>query len=184
MTSTHDAFTRDVSPAAGDAARLLGFADVAEGGAQSAQAVAPIVAGLIRADDYAGWSAAFADLAARAESPNPFMSPACVTAASERHGADSIIVAVAREGSGPDAPLVGVWALRRIRDLWTLGARALKVPLSPDYDALSAPVLDSRRAGPAFAAMIAALRAQAGAPRVIRAGSWPLSGPPLPDGDA
>jgi hypothetical protein len=129
----------------------------------------------VAAADYAGWDAAFEHLAKRDPSANPFMAPAIVAARRGRIGDDAIVVLAAwREGSAspqldPSA-LVGLWVLRRRRDLWSGGLSVLQAPLEPRHDADASPVLDRDHAA---AAMEALLKAAFALSPVIRASAWP-----------
>ncbi len=154
----------------GDAANLLGFRDVAT--VRSAEA---IEVQRVPAAAYSDWGAAFGSLAARADSPNPFMSPASVKAARLFVRDDDLVVLAARSADALGRPLIGVWVLRRMRDLWSLGVEVLQTPLTPKYDCQSAPVLDREHAEAALDALMRHLRSLPGLPRLIRATSWPVA---------
>jgi hypothetical protein len=186
MTADDRGTTVDLAAATGgksgagamqDAARLLGFADVDA----PARAKSWITASVIAAESYVGMGAEFAALAARSDSANPFMSPACVAAARQRFPGAELLVLAARDSLKPGAPLTGVWVLRATRDLWSLGARVLQAPLEPGYDALSTPVLDRAAARASLHALIDLVKNHDGVSRVVRAGSFAVAdGPALP----
>ncbi len=172
MTHDHGA------PAAGadrgetqhDAAHLLGFRDVAP-----AHAAPAIFVQRVPVPAYCNWGAAFADLCARSDAANPFMSPAAVKAARAFTGDDDLVVLSARNETMPARPLIGLWVLRRMRDVWSLGVEVLQTPAVPRYECHSAPVLDRDHAEMALAAMIRHLQDVPGLPRIIRATSWPVA---------
>ncbi len=152
-----------------DAAHLLGFRDVAP-----AKAASAIVVQRVPASAYGNWGAAFADLCKRADVANPFMSPASVKAARVLNADDDLVVLSARNETMPGRPLIGIWVLRRMRDLWSLGIEVLQTPAVPKYECHSAPVLDRDHADMALAALVRHIQDSDGLPHVIRATSWPV----------
>lgn len=160
------------SPAATttDMAGLLGLREIAP--AAAAQAIS-----VERVDvaDYAAWGGAFAELSARAALPNPFMSPAAAGAARTFANDEDLIILAARHAQAPGAPLVGLWTLRRIRDIWSCGIAVLQAPCVPKFDCLASPVLDAAMSREALAALLAHIVAAPDLPRLIRASSWPAA---------
>jgi len=130
---------------------------------------APFIASRIDVDRYRVMEDEFAALAMRSAHANPFMAPALVAASWNDGPADKLVILIVRDAA---QRLVGAWALRLVRDLFTLGARALQAPLDPRYESLATPVLDEACASEAFAAMMSLLRASPALPRIIRVLSW------------
>ncbi len=155
--------------AAADAARLLGFTDVAP----QAQAAVHIRATRIDAADYVMWGASFADLAARADAAHPFFSPARIAAVRQTAADEDLVIIAAHDHAAVPARLVGIWAFRLMRDAWSFGLRVLQTPVVPVYDCNASPLLDKDCARSALAAIFAQLRTCRGLPRTIRAASWP-----------
>ncbi len=155
--------------AGAEAARLLGFTEPAR-----ADAAGRFVAAPIELAAYAGMTAAFEELSVRARAANPFQSPAAVLAAARVLGPDAVRVLAVRDSGRPDAPLSGVWALRRMRDLWSGGLTVLQAPLIPAFDADSAPVVDKADARGVVTALARAVAVDPTLPGVMRIGSWPL----------
>lgn len=153
-----------------DAAHLLGFRDVAPAGT-----VASIIVQRVPVPAYCNWGAAFAELCARADAANPFMSPAAVKAARVVTGDDDLVVLSARDETAQGRRLIGLWVLRRTRDMWSLGVEVLQTPAVPKYECHSAPVLDRDHADMALAALVGHLRNEGDLPRIIRATSWPVA---------
>lgn len=151
-------------------ARQLGFCDVADAAIDT-----PISAAIIDPREYAGMNLAFHDLSGRCLAANPFMSPAVLTALAAQIGFDRIHVVVAHAGKRPQDGLLGVWAFRRMRDVWSGGIEVLQTPMTPLYDTSSAPVLDRAQASDARKALISTLRSAPGLPRIIRAASLPVT---------
>lgn len=127
--------------------------------------------------NYAGMGEAFADLARRATSPNPLMSPAAVAALGSLVPDPEIIVLIATAGhparGHESGPLSGVWVLRLRRTVWSLGFQVLETPAMPVYDNISEPVLDARLKQAVLAAFAGYLHACPDLPKVIRATNWP-----------
>ncbi|MGL4440100.1 MAG: GNAT family N-acetyltransferase [Bosea sp. (in: a-proteobacteria)] len=147
-------------------AHKLGFIDVVAVGSTD------VIARQLDLAQYAHMQAAFDDLAGRAETANPFMSPALVMAAAAGLAARKIVVLAAFDGSDPDR-LLGAWCLRRQRDVWSAGCEVLQAPILPRYECLSSPVLDKTHAKAAFSAMLAHVKAADDLPGIVRATSWP-----------
>lgn len=122
--------------------------------------------------DYAGMGAAFADLARRAATPNPLMSPAAVAALGSLVPDPEILVLAATGGHAGER-LDGVWVLRRRRTMWSLGFQVLETPAMPVYDNISEPVLDARLREAVLAAFADFLQGCPDLPKVIRTTNWP-----------
>lgn len=122
--------------------------------------------------DYAGMGAAFADLARRAATPNPLMSPAAVAALGSLVP-DPEIVVLAATGGHAGERLDGVWVLRLRRTVWSLGFQVLETPAMPVYDNISEPVLDARHKEAVLAAFADFLQGCPDLPKVIRTTNWP-----------
>lgn len=129
---------------------------------------APIAVRRLPAGTYgAAYAEAFADLCRRAEAPNLHLAPAAVAAAlSFGIASDDIVVLAAQEQD--DERLLGLWALRRTRDLQSGLAAVLRAPLMPLYEVSSAPVLDRDRAGDVAVALLAAIIEAADLPKVLK----------------
>jgi len=123
----------------------------------------------------ASYSEAFADLCRRAEAPNLHMAPAAVAAAMSLGIASEnfIVLAVQEEG---DERLLGLWALRRVRNLHSGLARALEAPLVPLYEISSAPVLDRERASEVALALLQTIIKAPDLPKVLKLPLLPMSG--------
>jgi hypothetical protein len=108
-------------------------------------------------------AAAWADLTKRA-SPNVFMNPAALTAASEIDFAQICVLLAWEEGEAP-RKLVGVWALqmRKIAPFWP----ALLEALPYNYAFLSSPVIDPAFIGDVIAAFFAAIEKNPALPNVV-----------------
>lgn len=139
---------------------------------------AAIIVRRIRAADYAGYGAAFAELATRALEPNPHMSPAAVTAARVMVPEDRIVILAAwqSEALGSER-LAGIWALRWQRGWRTGFAAVLTAPLLPLYEVSSLPVIDRDRADDVIQAMLRHLLAAGDLPRTLALPLLPLEGP-------
>ncbi len=153
-----------------DMAGLLGLREVAP-----VAAAQPISVERVDVADYAAWGAAFAELSARAALPNPFMSPAALAAARTVADDEDFVILAARHAEAPGAPLVGLWTLRRLRDVWSCGIEVLQAPCVPKFECLASPVLDTAMSKKAMAALLAHIRASHDLPRLIRATSWPVA---------
>jgi hypothetical protein len=130
----------------------------------------------VPAGAYAAQAEAFAELCCRAEAPNLHMAPAAIAAATT-FGVDPaqiVILAAHEEGDGR---LLGVWALRRARNLATGFAPVLEAPLVPLYEVSSAPVLDRERAGEAAAALLQTIAMAPDLPKALKLPLLPLGGP-------
>lgn len=174
--SDHTLPSSAVAPAISstDVAGLLGLRDVAQ-----AAAIPAITVERIDVAGYAAWGQAFNELCARAATPNPFMSPATVDAARLLISDDELVVLAARNMQAQGHPLVGIWAMRRTRDLWSLGIEVLQSPCVPRFDCLGTPVLDASMPGAAFDALISHVLKSNDLPRLIRVTSWLESMTPL-----
>ncbi len=126
----------------------------------------------LKAADYAGMGEAFADLARRATSPNPLMSPAAVAAFGSLVPDPEIVVLAAVAGNNTGR-LSGVWVLRLRRTVWSMGCRVIETPAMPTYDNISDPVIDTALRHPVMAAFAGYLQACPDLPKVIRATNWP-----------
>ncbi len=126
----------------------------------------------MKAADYAGIGEAFADLARRATSPNPLMSPAAVAALGSLVPDPEIVVLVATAVNN-HGRLAGVWVLRLRRTVWSFGFLMLETPAMPTYDNISDPVIDTTLRHPVMAAFAGYLQACPDLPKVIRATNWP-----------
>ena len=137
-----------------------------------------IVVRRIRPTDYAGYGAAFADLAGRALEPNPHMSPAAIAAARVVVPEDRIVILACwlSEALGSER-LAGIWALRRQRDWRTGFATALTAPILPLYEVSSLPVIDRDQADDVMQAMLRHLLAASDLPRTLALPLLPLEGP-------
>lgn len=123
---------------------------------------------------YAEWQADYRDLAQRADWAQPFMAPAVIGAYGRVFGEKAIVVVAARFRKGPDTGrLAGVWALRRMRDVWTGGLEILQAPIDPLYHLSSEPVLDASARDETLAALLQYIRAAPDLPKTIRATAWP-----------
>ncbi|AMJ60683.1 GNAT family N-acetyltransferase [Bosea sp. PAMC 26642] len=137
-----------------------------------------IVVRRISPADYAGFSAAFAELARRAPEPNPHMAPAAVEAAGlfVDDGAIVILAAWLSEALGSER-LAGIWVLRRQRD-WRSGfAAVLSAPLLPLYEVSSGPVLDRDHAEDVACALLRHVKASRDLPKILALPLLPLEGP-------
>lgn len=137
-----------------------------------------IIVRRIRPADYAGYGAAFAELAGRALEPNPHMSPAAIAAARVVVPEDRIVILAAwlSEALGSER-LAGLWALHRQRD-WRSGfSPVLTAPLLPLYEVSSLPILDRDHADDAMQAMLRHLLAAGDLPRTLALPQLPLEGP-------
>lgn len=123
----------------------------------------------------ASYSEAFADLCRRAEAPNLHMAPAAVAAALNFGIASEDIVVLAVQEQG-DERLLGLWALRRVRNLHSGLAKVLEAPLVPLYEVSSAPVLDRERAGEVALALLQAIIEAPDLPKILKLPLLPLSG--------
>src|SRR4030081_2989490 len=108
-------------------------------------------------------AAAWADLTKRA-SPNVFMNPAALTAASEIRFAQVYVLLAWQEGEAP-RKLVGVWALqkRKIAPVWP----ALLEALPYNYAFLSSPVIDPAFIDEVVPAFFAAIEKNPALPNVV-----------------
>jgi Acetyltransferase (GNAT) domain len=118
-------------------------------------------------------AAAWADLTKRA-SPNVFMNPAALTAASELKFAQVHLLLAWEEGEAP-RKLVGVWALqmRKIAPLWP----ALLEALPYNYAFLSSPVIDPAFIDEVVPAFLAAIEKNPALPNVINLQSFNAESP-------
>lgn len=123
----------------------------------------------------AAYAEAFADLCRRAEGPNLHMAPAAVTAAMSFGIASDDIVVLAAQEQG-DERLLGLWALRRARNLGSSLASVLEAPLMPLYEVSSAPVLDRERAGDVAVALLSAIVDAPGLPKILKLPLLPSQG--------
>ena len=97
--------------------------------------------------------------------PNAFMNPAALKAASETGFAKIHVLVAFDEGSQPRRP-VGLWALRERRVLPFLPAVLESLPYY--YAFLSSPVVDPDFAGEAVTAFLNKIQATDGLPKVLR----------------
>ncbi|PZR87603.1 MAG: hypothetical protein DI537_25750 [Stutzerimonas stutzeri] len=135
---------------------------------------APIAVRRLTAGTYgAAYAEAFADLCRRAEAPNLHMAPAAVAAALSFGLASEDVVVLAAQEQGGER-LLGLWALRRMRNLQSGLAAVLRAPLMPLYEVSSAPVLDRDRAGDVAVALLAAIIEAADLPKVLKLPLLPL----------
>lgn len=135
---------------------------------------APIAVRSLPAGTYgAAYAEAFADLCRRAEAPNLHMAPAAVAAALSFGLASEDVVVLAAQEQGGER-LLGLWALRRMRNLQSGLAAVLRAPLMPLYEVSSAPVLDRDRAGDVAVALLAAIIEAADLPKVLKLPLLPL----------
>jgi CelD/BcsL family acetyltransferase involved in cellulose biosynthesis len=118
-------------------------------------------------------AAAWADLTKRA-SPNVFMNPAALTAASELKFAQVYLLLAWEEGEAP-RKLVGVWALRmrKLAPLWP----ALLEALPYNYAFLSSPVIDPAFIDDVVPAFLAAIEKSPALPNVIDLQSFNAESP-------
>jgi hypothetical protein len=118
-------------------------------------------------------AAAWADLTKRA-SPNVFMNPAALTAASDIKFAQVYVLLAWEEGEAP-RKLVGVWALqkRKIAPFWP----ALLEALPYNYAFLSSPVIDPAFIDDVVAAFLAAIEKNPVLPNVINLQSFNAESP-------
>jgi hypothetical protein len=118
-------------------------------------------------------AAAWADLTKRA-SPNVFMNPAALTAASEIEFAQ-VYVLLAWEESEAPRKLVGVWALqkRKIAPFWP----ALLEALPYNYAFLSSPVIDPAFIDAVIPAFLAAIEKNPALPNVLNLQSFNAESP-------
>lgn len=137
---------------------------------------APIAARRLPAGTYgAAYAEAFADLCRRAEAPNLHMAPAAVAAALSFGISANDVVVLAAQEEGDDC-LLGLWALRRTRNLSSGFAPVLAAPLVSLYEVSSAPVLDRERAHDAAAALTLAIVEAPDLPRVLKLPLLPMQG--------
>jgi Acetyltransferase (GNAT) domain len=113
-------------------------------------------------------AAAWAELTQRA-SPNVFMNPAALTAASDIKFAQVYVLLAWEEGEAP-RKLVGVWALqmRKIAPFWP----ALLEALPYNYAFLSSPVIDPAFIDDVVPAFLAAIEKNPALPNVINLQSF------------
>jgi CelD/BcsL family acetyltransferase involved in cellulose biosynthesis len=113
-------------------------------------------------------AAAWADLTKRA-SPNVFMNPAALTAASDIDFAQVYVLLAWEQGEAP-RKLVGVWALqmRRIAPFWP----ALLEALPYNYAFLSSPVIDPAFVDAVIPAFLAAIEKNPALPNVLNLQSF------------
>jgi hypothetical protein len=118
-------------------------------------------------------AAAWADLTKRA-SPNVFMNPAALTAASEIEFARVYVLLAWEEGEAP-RKLVGVWALqmRKIAPFWP----ALLEALPYNYAFLSSPVIDPAFIDAVIPAFLAAIEKNPALPKVLNLQSFNAESP-------
>lgn len=118
-------------------------------------------------------AAEWADLTKRA-SPNVFMNPAALTAASEIKFAQVYVLLAWEEGEAP-RKLVGVWALqmRKIAPFWP----ALLEALPYNYAFLSSPVIDPAFIDDVIPAFFAAVEKNPALPNVINLQSFNAESP-------
>jgi hypothetical protein len=118
-------------------------------------------------------AAAWADLTKRA-SPNVFMNPAALTAASEIRFAQVYVLLAWEEGEAP-RKLVGVWALqkRKIAPVWP----ALLEALPYNYAFLSSPVIDPAFIDHVVPAFLATIEKNPVLPNVINLQSFNAESP-------
>jgi hypothetical protein len=118
-------------------------------------------------------AAAWADLTKRA-SPNVFMNPAAVAAASEIRFAQVYVLLAWEEGEAT-RKLVGVWALqrRKIAPFWP----ALLEALPYNYAFLSSPVIDPAFVDVVIPAFFAAIEKNPALPNVINVQSFNAESP-------
>jgi CelD/BcsL family acetyltransferase involved in cellulose biosynthesis len=118
-------------------------------------------------------AAEWADLTKRA-SPNVFMDPAAVTAASDRRFAKIHVLLAWEEGEAP-RKLVGVWALQ-VRKVMPFGP-ALFEALPYNYAFLSNPVIDLAFKDDVIPAFFAAIEKNPALPNVISLQSFNAEAP-------
>lgn len=118
-------------------------------------------------------AAAWADLTKRA-SPNVFINPAALTAASEIEFAQVYVLLAWEESEAPQK-LVGVWALqkRMLAPFWP----ALLEALPYNYAFLSSPVIDPAFSDDVVAAFLAAIEKNPVLPNVISLQSFNAESP-------
>ncbi len=118
-------------------------------------------------------AAAWADLANRA-SPNVFMNPAALTAASETGFAQVHVLLAWQEGEAP-RKLLGVWALqmRKVVPFWPVMLEALPY----NYAFLSSPVIDPAFVDEVVPAFLAAIEKNPLLPNVINLPSFNAESP-------
>ena len=118
-------------------------------------------------------AAAWADLTKRA-SPNVFMNPAALTAASEKEFAQVYVLLAWEEGEAP-RKLVGVWALqkRKIAPFWPAVLEALPY----NYAFLSSPVIDPAFIDDVVMGFFAAIEKNPVLPNVINLQSFNAESP-------
>ena len=95
----------------------------------------------IPAADYVKWTEPFEVLSKTSAAPNPFLSPAVVAGVRAFVSDNDIIILAAHALQEGERRCVGLWCLRRIREIWTFGLPALQAPLIPDFEPLSHPLL-------------------------------------------
>jgi hypothetical protein len=118
-------------------------------------------------------AAAWADLTKRA-SPNVFVNPAALTAASEIEFAQVYVLLAWQESEAP-RKLVGVWALqkRKIAPFWP----ALLEALPYNYAFLSSPVIDPAFIDDVIPAFLAAIEKNPALPNVLNLQSFNAESP-------
>lgn len=137
---------------------------------------APIEVRRLPAGTYgAAYAEAFADLCRRADAPNLHMAPAAVAAALNFGIASEDVVVLAVQEQGSER-LLGLWALRRTRDLQSGLAAVLEAPLVPLYEVSSTPVLDRKRAGDAALALLSAIVEADDLPKILKLPLLPMQG--------
>lgn len=133
----------------------------------------------IAAADYVTWTAPFEALSAMSAAPNPFLSPAVVAAVRAFVPDDDVIILAAHAPQEGELRCVGLWCLRRIREIWTLGLPVLQAPLKPDFEPLSHPLLATGYERVVLAALLGFIEREPSLPGVVRVHSLPAAMVPL-----
>ena len=133
----------------------------------------------IPAADYVKWTAPFEVLSKTSAAPNPFLSPAVVAGVRAFVSDNDIIILAAHALQEGERRCVGLWCLRRIREIWTFGLPALQAPLIPDFEPLSHPLLATGCERVVLAALLGFIAREPSLPGVVLVHSLPAAMIPL-----
>jgi len=92
---------------------------------------------------------------------------------------NEIIILAAHALQDGERRCVGLWCLRRVREIWTLGLPALQAPLVPDFEPLSQPLLATGCERVVLAALPGFIAREPSLPGVVLVHSLPATMIPL-----